>query len=305
MKPFTDIVAERPLAQHCEALLTPRTPAPDIDQCAQDFGDGVAKALREPLRELLGGAPVQLSCSGIEHAEASVLIARFKGQNTHFVVDGLVAHGGLVATVASQQALIVCDRAFGGNGTVAELESNAELPASANLILGRIGLLLATALGDMGACADTVNITRRGTNLERLTPFGCHADCLSITLKIAEDERESWAITLTGLATGFGAWLAGLGGPGRATSQDAPPRGPSDAPFADIPLPLRAVLADMRLPVARVSDLAPGDLVPLNIRREVPLFARNHQLGTGTIGTLDGCVALKLTRMTCPQGTTR
>ena len=43
------------------------------------------------------------------------------------------------------------------------------------------------------------------------------------------------------------------------------------APFADLPLPLSAVLVDMAVPFATLSRLAVGQVLPVSVARNVPL----------------------------------
>ena len=68
-------------------------------------------------------------------------------------------------------------------------------------------------------------------------------------------------------------------------------------PFASVPLDLVAVLAEMQLPVSRVSALQPGDLLALAIPAQVPLRLGDLTLAKGQAGTADGGLALRLSHI--------
>ncbi len=308
MKPTPDIVAQRPLARHAEELIKPREAAPDLCESAREFGAALGKVLRDPLSALLGGAKLTITCAKAEQAEARLAFGQYKSPAAHFMIAGLPALSCMIISLSRQDALAMCDRAFGGNGAVfdnagqgAEVEAG-ELPFSADITLNRLGASLATGLGALSGAGDAAQIVRRGTNLERLAPFGCKAETLCVTLSIAEEGGASWQIGLMGLATGFSALLAVLDRSDAADGMTRAPAGPHDEPFSEIPLPLRAVLAEMRLPVSQVSALTKGAMLPLSLRREVPLLAAGNELARGTIGTMDDRIALKLTRISSAKG---
>ena len=74
-------------------------------------------------------------------------------------------------------------------------------------------------------------------------------------------------------------------------------RHPDAAPFDGLAMPLTAVLAEMRVPVSRVSRLAPGDVLPLAITGQARLRIAGTEIGRGQIGTSDGALALRLTQL--------
>ena len=87
------------------------------------------------------------------------------------------------------------------------------------------------------------------------------------------------------------------------TTPAAPPRrgdapgDPAAEPFAAMPLTLTALLVDAMLPLQVVSRLEPGQVLNLPIARQVPLIAGQHTIGHGTIGAVDGSVAIQLGRL--------
>ena len=85
--------------------------------------------------------------------------------------------------------------------------------------------------------------------------------------------------------------------PAAARSRGPRAADPAAAPFADLPLPLSALLVDMQVPLATISTLAPGVVLPVAVARAVPLRAGDAVLAHGTVGAQDDRVAIKLTRI--------
>jgi len=307
VKPFSDIIAERPLAQHAQELLRPRETAPDPSEAAQLFGAALGKELRDPISALLG-AQLSITCTRAEQAEARIAFGHYKQSAAHFLIAGLPLVPSMIISLTRPDALAMCDRAFGGNGAVIDgagfngAAQDDELPFSADLILTSLGESFAAGLGALSGAGEAVQVARRGNNLERLAPFGCKADTHCLTLSIAEEGRAPWQIGLMALASSFGAFLAKLERRDAAPGDPADRAGPDSEPFSGIPLLLRAVLTEMRLPVSQISALRQGTMLPLSLRREVPLLSAGTELARGTIGTLDDRIALKLTRISSAKG---
>lgn len=299
MKPIPALKAERAIAQHCAELLRPAAPEREVSECAAEFGDALGKALREPLASLLGGSRLQIACGEPETLVTNVLSTRFDAPSAHFLIDGLVARGGLTISLTREAALSLCDRAFGGTGRDLPDAASTAFTTSDDLMLENFGELVAAALARTCKREAEDLAIRRGKDLGKLVPFGCNAECLSLTLIVREEEREDWHIRLTGLAVGFSDWLAGFDKPAPAKSASG---SPADAPFCDIPLALNAVLTEFRLPAGRIAALAPGDCLPLTLRGDARLLLAGRAIAAGQVGSMDEAVALKLTKIISAQG---
>ena len=55
------------------------------------------------------------------------------------------------------------------------------------------------------------------------------------------------------------------------------------------------MLARMALPVSRISDLRPGDTIPLALGRSVALKLADTEIARGEVGACNGALALRLT----------
>ena len=72
---------------------------------------------------------------------------------------------------------------------------------------------------------------------------------------------------------------------------------PNVEPFAGIPLPLRAILIDMAMPVSTLANLAPGTVIPVSVARSVPLMVGDQVIAHGSVGSMDDRTALQLARI--------
>jgi len=61
-----------------------------------------------------------------------------------------------------------------------------------------------------------------------------------------------------------------------------------------IRFPIRSVLAEPTISLARLMELQPGDVIPISFGPEVPVMVGGDRLGAGTVGTSNGRAAIKL-----------
>lgn len=66
--------------------------------------------------------------------------------------------------------------------------------------------------------------------------------------------------------------------------------------------PVRSVLAEPVVPLARLMELKEGDILPITIAPDVPVMVGGDRLGCGTVGTSNGRAAIRLTSLASPQG---
>lgn len=62
-------------------------------------------------------------------------------------------------------------------------------------------------------------------------------------------------------------------------------------------LPVRSVLAEPTVSLARLMDLKPGDVIPIHFADDVPVMVGGSLLGTGTVGTSNGRAAIRLSKL--------
>ena len=263
-----------------------------------DLEDAVAPDDKPAARD----AACAAAASG-EYGAREVTI-RVNGADTEWHADDLAAACAagpdaiVVPKVDSADAVLrLVDKAFGGRGE-APVTLPDRFPLSAQLMIQRVEAMvverLCAALGADGA----VRALRRDGDLQELAPFRADTPLAVLELEVMEGLRAPWPVTLA-LPFATLAELFGHGDrPPAALAATPRPANPTAAPFADVPLPLTAVLVDMQVPLATISALEPGMVLPVAVARAVPLSVGGSVIARGTVGAQDDRVAIKISTIT-------
>jgi flagellar motor switch/type III secretory pathway protein FliN len=302
--------AARPAAQHCPEL-TARGPRPG--ECATllaAWRRDLARLLADDLAALLSGDRLSVTVSAPEPLSGEAVLARI----------GPLAANSLLRCGASAQTVLVSfdfataaaltDRSFGGEGTIAG-PAPEHLPRSAALLIDEAAAMIACAitqasLGDVpppGTGLPRSEVMVRSDSAARLKPFTPDAPCALFTLAIANPDGCEWRALLAMGEDQLARLLPQPGPAPLAARQRRGARTPASgtaAPFAAIPLPLKVVLAEFDLPLARLQTLVPGDEIPLAIARQVPLRLGDAVIGHGSIGAVADRMAIRLTCFPAP-----
>lgn len=292
--------AQRPLARHSQRLAV-APPAPE------DLGAGLAAGARrlrlvlaDALRPLLGGELAAVQCSKVERVAAPRL---------HKMIDPVAVNllleepGGaqVMVSLSYADALVLTDQVFGGRGEAPALVPE-RLPAATDLTIVRLADALGDALGKTFERGSPLKLTLRSDVLGKLVRARDEEQFLTLRCEVTLEGRTPWEVLLVLRQHQAQALLADGARTGATRPAVAGGANPLDAPFAEMPLDLVAVLAEMRMPVARLSSLKPGDVIPLAISGEVPLRFDKVVIARGQAGTIDGTLALRLTRLArCPN----
>lgn len=302
MKPSGPLIAERPVARHCPEL-TARVPQPrDRAEAVAEWLAELAEALGDELCSLLIGARPSVALRDEGAQTAASLEQQLARGYLHYRVQPREPFPRLVVSFDIATALALTDRLFGGTGKI-EQDVPERLPDSAALALEQVvrALLRALPRSDAAAAAapgdDEGFEIARFSALGRAEPFPRGDYCSRLKVELAQAGHEAASFTLIAREADFLALVA-RGTKQADTAQARPPeQAADDAPFAAIPLELRAELAELRLPLARLAGLQAGQVFPLALRRQVPLKVGGRRIASGTIGTIDEQVALRLTRI--------
>ena len=308
MKPERALIAERPLAEHCPELLrTGPSPAEFLPLLGR-MGERLARRLAGVLAPMMGGEAPIVRCQSVREGTLETLAA---AAMSPLAANSLltVAHAAnpavrhpAVLTIDAEPVLRIVDRAFGGKGD-APMPLPDRFPMAADMMIGK----LETVIGQqIVAAVDAVapealqrtgglvfQSVRRDASLFALEPFSENTPLAILPLEVEDDGLLPWALT-------FALPLAALPALfGQADESDAAPArhgaaNPLDAPFADVPLTVRAVIVDMVLPFSTIAALAPGQVIPVAVARAVPLLTGDAVLGHGTVGAVDDRVAVQL-----------
>lgn len=295
MKPERNLIAERPLAQHCPELLRPVPTAGELLPTLAQLGDRLARALGTGLARLAGseaptvqrGEPRECTMSEVAAGIAPL------AANSLMTLDARKAP--FLASVEATAVFRMVDRAFGGRGQVPEPLPTA-FPMSAQLLTGRLETLVATAIDEaLGPQTDgSVRALNRDGSLEVLAPFADETQMIALTLDVHETAPSmTWQLTLAFPVASLTEILG--------EAQPAPKPGkrnaanPAEEPFGEVPLSVIALLVDMRIGFSKLSALKPGDILPVAVARRVPLTVGDKIIAHGSIGEVDDRVAVQIT----------
>lgn len=297
MKPDHAFSDARPLASHCPALLRESAGPADLLPALDRAGERLARALRPRLAPLLGGkAPQARHTSPVEttFAEFAESVAPLAGNS---LMQAGPMGETLLISVEAAALLRIVDRAFGGPGEAPD-PLPGEFPVSAELMIGQLEGVIAAALVDAaGEGASALRSIQRDGNLAQLAAFPATTRLVRLDLIIEEPGRVAWTIALAiphpALAVLMGSKAPDAAGP----ESDSAPTDPAQAPFSDLPLPVRAVMAELDLSVSAVSTLRLGQILPVPMARIVPLKVGFQTIAHGTVGAVDDRVAIQITRL--------
>lgn len=293
MKPERPLVAQRPLARHCEALLRPAPAAADLLPALARAGDQLARKLRLALAPLHGGEAAAVECSAPAQMPAGTFAP--PGLVSISLLAAIADGQPLLAVVEGDTVLRLLDRAFGGPGE-APSPLPRELPLSAELMVQRIEMLVGPPLAAALGLAGPIRVLRRAPTMADLAAMTDDTSLAVLTFAIREGARPPWSLRL-GFPMSALADLTGATRPAAKPARVAAPASPHDAPYADMPLTLRAVLVDVPLPLATLSALEVGQVLSVPVARQVPLRVGESLVGHGTVGAVDDRVALQLTQL--------
>ncbi|MBF5091471.1 flagellar switch protein [Novosphingobium sp. NBM11] len=295
MKPERAFIAERPLAQHSEALLRPGPGPAELIPALSRATERFARSLRVALAPLLSNEGPQVAVA----EPTSCNFKEFVTTVESLAANSLMAAGSqaapLLCTIEAEAVLSLVDRAFGGRGQVPEVLPR-EFPLSAELMIDRlerqIGIGLAAALGSNSA--DAVQPIRRDSSLRQLHPFPAATQLAVLTVSVTEEGLAPWTMRIAFPLTTL-AHLFGHGEKPPIARTRVGPADPLSQPFADMPLPVSALLVDVALPLSTISSLEVGQILSLPIARNIPVRVGKRTIAHGTLGSVDDRVAIQIT----------
>lgn len=296
MRPERAFVAERAAAQHCAELLR-RGPEPgELLPLFAKAGERFARQLAQGLAALTGGDAPTVGCQPVRETDMAELSAKVAPLAANSLLGAGLSAMPLLTSLQAEAVLRLVDKAFGGKGEAPSVLPEV-FPLSARLLIERLEAMLVQRLGTALGSEGAIRPLRRDGSLTELAPFSPETRLAVLDLEVMEGMRAPWLVTL---ALPF-ATLAELFGHGERApaARPAAPRhaDPAQAPFADMPLPLSAVLVDMAMPLHVISALEVGMVLPVAVARQVPISVAGTVVARGTVGAQDDCVAIKITKI--------
>lgn len=286
-------IAERALANHCAELLGHGAQDEGSrDELRTDFAETLCVHLARRLQPLLAGKPIRLSSEAGGAATASSIGQSIGPRAANFALacgDGATP---FLVSFDMKTAVALTDSLFGGGFLAGEDEVDTLSPSSV-LALRRLALAAAQAIAASAGESEMADVTGHHTSMARLELFPRGDYCLSWKVIAKQDGVEDWQMLIAAREADVDAMLAARGA-NAAKAREAVSNDPLSEPFGAIPIPLRAVLSEFKLPLSRIAALAPGETIPVALAREVPIKIGQRTFARGRIGALDDRVALRL-----------
>lgn len=194
--------------------------------------------------------------------------------------------------------LEMLDHFFGGPG-----EAPAHLPSefspAAEAMVGRLGKMLATPLKN--AWEPLARIDFRPGHMELspalLADFDVDDAVVVTRFGISSGTAKPTFIDIVYPVNALKPYAPSLTGKvhGRAAAPDPAWRNGLTRAVMGVKFPIRSVLAEPTISLARLMELQAGDVIPISFGNDVPVMVGRDRLGMGTVGTSNGHAAIKLT----------
>lgn len=290
----------RAAAVHCTEL-TNRGPRPEESAALMvAWRRDLARLLAEDLSPLFSGDRLEVGVSEPERMTGADALRRIGPLAANALIRCGASGETALVSFDFATAIALTDRSFGGDGRITGSVPEA-LPRSSALLVDEAACVIAKAItaasfGDMPPPAGATpcgEVIVRSETAGRLKPFALDGEALFLTIEITNRQGCTWRASLAVAAERMERLLPCGGQRLRARGPRAAASGMA-APFADMPLPLHVVLAEFDLTLTRLQSLAPGDMIPLAMGRQVPLLAGNTLVAHGTVGTAEDRMAICL-----------
>ncbi|MEO1729525.1 MAG: FliM/FliN family flagellar motor switch protein [Pseudomonadota bacterium] len=291
----------RPLAQHCSEL-TERGPRPEQRaEYLAGWRRDVAREVAQDLADLLSGTKLEAKLSEAEMMRGSAVFEKIGAVAANSLLRCGSGDQTVLLSFSVDTAIALTDRSFGGSGEIAP-DGATSLPRSAALLIEQASRTIARSIARVSAGGGAIgevegDVIIRSESASRLKPFAPSNSCALFTLTLTTPEAISWEAIIAMHSERLDSLLPGLGSPVTA-GEGGDDNGALEAIMGDIPLPMKAVLAEIDLSLGQLNRLAPGDQIPLAVTRDIPLRIGARAIASGSLGTKEDRMALKLTGVT-------
>lgn len=289
-------VAARRAAQHCAQLLSraaaPVDPAQEVARLAQRFAATAAPVLAEWCDAR--GLQVEVESAALIEAEAVFAKIGVHAVNSFFALGS--ERTGALVTVATCEMIAQFERLLGGDGRIDR--TNVRLPQSALQFAARFEQRVLEALRQSTDREEFSLAASQGKATE-MAPFSRQDRVWALDFSIQPPGAAAWTITLV-LCRATLSQLLDARAASPATGRALGERGISQTAIGLIEMPMRAILVDAAVPLARLARLEPGAIIPVAINRAVPLMLEHAVVAHGTAGEIDDRVALEINHTSLP-----
>lgn len=280
-------------ACHCDELLSRAATPPELDIEFARFARGIAQQSQHQLSQLCDDRGLAVDVADAELLPVGEWFAKVGAAHRHSFYSIGQESRGILISVRIGELVGQFERILGGTGEVDE--KCTVLPASANRFAQQFEDRMAEviqAASDRRGIAASAN----GEEVEQVAPYASGDRVWTVTLTITSAKSaRPWKVRLAACNSTI-AEIVGTRAVSPATGRTIGARGLNGSAIAEVDLPLRAVLVDVPMSIARLASLEPGSVIPVAVNRNVPLMTGNLTIAHGCVGELDDRVALELTQ---------
>lgn len=206
--------------------------------------------------------------------------------------------GHALAVLDGESIFAMLDLFYGGSGQVPS-PLPTDFPPSAEAIARRaargVADRLADAWRDVAALDFTVD--KVDTNAAMLAGVDPDERLVLARFSLTELDGRSSIVDILYPVEGLRPLAPQLGSKTRARAGDPGWFGALTRTVMEVRLPVRSVLAEQTVPLSRLMNLQPGDIIPISFGPEVPLFVADNHFARGSVGAANGRAAIRVARL--------
>lgn len=210
--------------------------------------------------------------------------------------------GTAVLRIDAALISMLVDRFYGGHGA-RPAQTRREFTPTENRLLARLADQFVAALAECWAEIAAIDpvLLGRETNVGQAEIMAGEAQVVVQGFNVNLGEKDVRLIEIVYPKAGF-AGLDAAGDHGASHQAELLPPDPVwqaglAARLDDVRLPARTVLARPNLKMSELVALQPGDVIPIQIARHLPLLIGERIFAHGTVGEQDGSVAFMIEKL--------
>jgi flagellar motor switch protein FliM len=193
------------------------------------------------------------------------------------------------------------DRFYGGRGAGVQSGSVEFTPTEARFI-ARVSNQIMMALADSWADIAKLEpvLVGRETGVAQAEILPADSDVIVQTFEIDLGTKENRLIEIVYPQEGLNGLEVNAPGPRKAEAvraRDPVWQAQLGRRLEDVRLPVKTVLARPNLKMSELMALKPGDVIPVQIARHLPLIVGDRVFAHGTVGEQDGCAAFMIEKL--------
>ena len=287
-------------AQHAHALGGATPSALGDLNAVQHMGSHLARGMRGVFEPLLRRQPRIAAEPVATKSFDAYLDERGPGLSSITLVSMAPLNGQAMIVLDGALVLEMVDLFFGGTGTVPD-PMPGEFTPTAEAMIGRATAALAEHMATAGNAVAEIDF--RAGRSESNPAMLSHIDgeervvVTRFTMALGEGRSSTVDILYPVKALKPIAGVLGAKVQSRRGGGDPAWLGGLTRAVMNVKLPVRSVLAEPVIPLAKLMALQAGDIIPISFGPEVPLLVAENRFARGAGGAANGRAAIRVNRI--------